>query len=103
MTLWLAALALQAAAPDEEMLALTECQFALSREESAKRTSVERFRILLDASCRTEAEALFRGAVAFFRARGRSPDEAREESRRLMAQSNAVMVDSYARILALIQ
>jgi hypothetical protein len=94
-------LALQAAAPDQELLALTSCQFTLSRAESARGASVEHFRARLATDCRAEEEAFSRRAAAFLRSRGSSLDQARAETQRTMAESRALLVENYARGLGL--
>ena len=99
---WLVTLlALQAGAPDEELLALTSCQFALSRAESARGASVEHFRARLATACQAETEAFSRRAVAFLRSRGSSPAAARAETERAMADGRARLVENYSRLPSL--
>ena len=99
--MWLLLLAAQAVPPDEAIGALVECQFAVSRSESARRGSVEEFERTVERVCAAAEQDFLRRAAAFFVARGRSAAEARAEAERILAEERASMRASYARILEL--
>lgn len=101
MIVALAALALEIAAPDPELEALVRCQFAVSREESARRTSVAGFERAVRRACAAEEARFSRRASLFFVARGRSPAEAQGEVDRALAEGRRQLLESYARALEL--